>query len=105
LPVVRRGPLRSLLPADGEKGPERSQEAPADGKEARPLPWLALLKAFSERERDFDDLTALLEVLGRKLDLAYIRSWTKRIDESIGSHDVSQRLDRALAVKARPRRL
>lgn len=56
---------------------------------------LALLKAFSDRERDFGDLTKLLGVLGKSLDIAYIEGWARELDRSIGGDEVSERLRRA----------
>lgn len=58
---------------------------------------LAVLKAFSERPRDFEDLVNLSAVVGARLDVAYIRRWAKQLDESIGGNDVSERVERALA--------
>jgi predicted nucleotidyltransferase len=65
---------------------------------------LAALKAFSDRERDGEDLAALLAVPGRKIDLARVTRWAARLDESIGSDEVSGRLARATAIARRPRR-
>jgi predicted nucleotidyltransferase len=56
---------------------------------------LALLKAFSDRDRDFDDLVTLFARLRGKLDMAYIERWTHALDESIGGNDVSERMQRA----------
>jgi hypothetical protein len=58
---------------------------------------LAVLEAFSERPRDFEDLVNLSAVVGTKLDIANIRHWAKQLDESIGGNDVSERVERALA--------
>jgi len=58
---------------------------------------LAVLKAFSERPRDFEDLVNLSAVVGARMDVAYIRRWAKQLDESIGGNDVSERLEKALA--------
>lgn len=60
---------------------------------------LAVLKAFSERPRDFEDLVNLSAVVGAKLDVPYIRRWATQLDESIGGNEVSERLERALAQK------
>ncbi len=57
---------------------------------------LAVLKAFSDRPRDFDDLKALLRPPGASLDLDYVLSWARRLDESIGSDEVTERIRRAL---------
>jgi hypothetical protein len=62
---------------------------------------LALLKAFSDRERDFSDLTKLIGVLGKTLDITYIESWARELDRSIGGDDVSERLRRARAEAAK----
>lgn len=76
--------------------------------EGRPL-WiispedLALLKAFSDRPRDFEDLVNLTSVIGTKLDVEYIRRWAKQLDESIGGDEVSERVERALAQLTPPR--
>jgi hypothetical protein len=56
---------------------------------------LALLKVFSDRPRDHDDLVALLSVPGSSLDLGYVEKWVEVLDESIGGTDVSERLDAA----------
>jgi hypothetical protein len=48
---------------------------------------LIVLKAFSERPRDTEDLANLLAV-GRDLDLDYVLAWAKRLDASIGGNDV-----------------
>ena len=46
---------------------------------------LFLLKAFSDRARDFEDLVGLASISQLKLDLGYIETWAGRLDESIGS--------------------
>jgi len=56
---------------------------------------LVLLKAFSDRSRDQDDLVALIATPREALDLAYIERWIKLLDESIGGNDVSERFARA----------
>jgi len=53
---------------------------------------LAILKAFSDRPRDLDDLVALLAVPKAPLDLAYIEKWARLLDASIGGNEVSERL-------------
>lgn len=58
---------------------------------------LAVLKAFSDRARDFDDLVALLTTPRAELDVGYIEQWAKQLDESIGGNDVSQRIASAQA--------
>ena len=55
---------------------------------------LAVLKVYSERRRDFDDLVALLKHADVSTD--YLREWAKQLDTSIGSDEVSERLARAL---------
>jgi predicted nucleotidyltransferase len=65
---------------------------------------LAVLKAFSERPRDMDDLVALLSTPESELDLSYIDGWAKRLDESIGGDDVSARVASALRQAAERRR-
>ena len=57
---------------------------------------LVILKAFSDRERDHEDVVSLAATLGDTLDLPYVRRWAKRLDESIGTSEVSERLERAL---------
>lgn len=60
---------------------------------------VAVLKAFSDRERDFDDLVRLASTLGTKLDRRYIEDWASKLDASIGGNDVSGRLEKALKTK------
>jgi len=57
---------------------------------------LFLLKAFSDRERDFEDLVSLASLPALRLDLPYIEQWAKRLDQSIGGNDVSERVSKAL---------
>lgn len=56
---------------------------------------LAVLKMYSDRRRDFDDLVALLTEAD--IDADYLRSWASQLDASIGSDEVSERLNRALS--------
>lgn len=56
---------------------------------------LAVLKAYSDRARDFYDLIALLAL--DNIDQGYVTSWAVRLDESIGGNDVSERIARARA--------
>jgi predicted nucleotidyltransferase len=63
---------------------------------------LFLLKAFSDRARDFEDLVSLASLRRLKLDIGYIEAWAARLDQSIGSNEVTERVKRALA-KARRR--
>jgi hypothetical protein len=51
---------------------------------------LAALKAFSDRPRDSDDLAAL--VVASTLDAAALDAWAKRLDESVGTDEVSARI-------------
>jgi hypothetical protein len=62
---------------------------------------LAVLKAFSDRARDHDDLMKLIAVGGRKLDMPYIESWARELDRSIGGDEVTERLKRAQNEAAR----
>jgi predicted nucleotidyltransferase len=57
---------------------------------------LAVLKAFSDRPRDFEDLVNLSAVVGPKLDVLYIQQWARRLDESLGGNEVSERVENAL---------
>jgi predicted nucleotidyltransferase len=63
---------------------------------------LALLKAFSDRSRDFDDLVVLLRRATSRLDMDYIKEWAKMLDASIGGDEVSERVQKAL--KSTPRK-
>lgn len=56
---------------------------------------LILLKAFSKRERDFEDLVALFRHSGSKVDKPYIDKWAASLDESIGRDEVTERIQRA----------
>jgi len=58
---------------------------------------LFLLKAFSDRPRDFEDLVGLASIPKLKLDIGYIESWAGQLDQSIGSDEVTERVRRALA--------
>ena len=58
---------------------------------------LFLLKAFSDRPRDFEDLVGLASVPKLKLNVSYIEDWARQLDQSIGSDEVSERVRRALA--------
>ena len=93
LPEAERPALQRAMERRGFHVPAMDEElvwfiAPED---------LAVLKAFSERPRDFEDLVNLSAVVGARMDVAYIRRWAKQLDESIGSNDVSERLEKALA--------
>jgi predicted nucleotidyltransferase len=56
---------------------------------------LVLLKAFSDRPRDFEDLVTLFAHLNSKLEHAYIDEWARLLDSSIGTREVSERIHRA----------
>jgi hypothetical protein len=62
---------------------------------------LALLKACSDRPRDFDDLVVLLCRSTSKLDMGYIEQWAKMLDESIGGDEVTERVQKALETAPR----
>lgn len=51
---------------------------------------LAALKAFSDRARDFDDLSALLRSSTVNQDA--VDRWARQLDESIGTNEVSERV-------------
>jgi hypothetical protein len=57
---------------------------------------LLVLKVFSDRARDHDDLVALLALPAKDLDLDYLRAWAGRLDQSIGGDEVSERLESAI---------
>lgn len=57
---------------------------------------LFVLKAFSERPRDYEDLVSLARLPRIRLDVAYIERWAKTLDESSGGNEVSERVRRAL---------
>ena len=59
---------------------------------------LAILKAFSERDRDFEDLVQILRVQEDTLDMDYIEQWTRLLDAGIESDEVTERMDRAVAL-------
>jgi hypothetical protein len=81
----------------GEAILERRRKVATDGGDI----WfasaedVALLKAFSDRARDQDDLVALLAVSRPGLDASYMDTWVRLLDESIGGTDVSERLAEA----------
>lgn len=56
---------------------------------------LAVLKAFSDRPRDHEDLAALMAVMADRLDLDRVRRWARRIDAELGAGEVMERLQRA----------
>ncbi|OIP36530.1 MAG: hypothetical protein AUK47_14920 [Deltaproteobacteria bacterium CG2_30_63_29] len=56
---------------------------------------LAVLKAFSDRDRDFDDLVLLLSVVD--LDRDYVLEWARRLDQSIGTEEVVARVRSAIS--------
>jgi hypothetical protein len=57
---------------------------------------LFLLKAFSDRARDMEDLVSLASLPRLPLDLDYVHDWARRLDQSIGTDEVSQRVREAL---------
>jgi predicted nucleotidyltransferase len=57
---------------------------------------LAVLKAFSDRPRDFEDLVKLSAVVGPTFEVQYVEDWARRLDESMGGDEVSDRLRKAL---------
>lgn len=56
---------------------------------------VAVLKAFSDRARDLDDLVVLLRVTA--LNKEYVARWAKELDASLGTDEVSERLALAIA--------
>ena len=50
---------------------------------------LVLLKAFSDRQRDFEDLTMLFGN-GPSLDQNYINRWAQMLDESVRTSEVTE---------------
>ncbi len=58
---------------------------------------LFVLKAFSDRERDHQDLEQLVRTLGDQLDRPYIDRWARDLDASIGSNEVTGRVRDAWA--------
>lgn len=91
----------------GEAILSRRREVKAEGK----VRWtaapedLVILKAFSDRPRDFEDLMKLVAVREPMLDMDYVERWARELDRSIGGDEVSERLRqaRAGAVKPKPR--
>jgi hypothetical protein len=65
---------------------------------------LVTLKVFSDRERDQEDVVKLIALVGSKLDARYVTEWARRLDESLGGNDVSERWQQALDKAARRRR-
>ena len=62
---------------------------------------LAVLKAFSDRARDHEDLMKLIAVGGPKLDMPYIEKWARELDRSMGGDEVTERLNHARHEAAR----
>jgi hypothetical protein len=58
---------------------------------------LAVLKAFSDRPRDFLDLVTLVTRTKSTLDLDYVEQWARTLDASIGTDEVSERVHKAMA--------
>jgi predicted nucleotidyltransferase len=66
---------------------------------------LAVLKVFSDRERDLDDVVALAAAPKLNLDLSYVERWARQLDDSQGVDEVTTRLRRAITLaEARARR-
>lgn len=90
----------------GEAILERRREVQVQGRKR----WtaaaedLAVLKAFSDRARDFEDLMKLIAVGSRKLDMPYIEKWARELDRSMGGDEVTERLHRAQREAAQRRR-
>lgn len=62
---------------------------------------LAVLKAFSDRARDHEDLMKLIAVGGHQLDMPYIENWARELDRSMGGDEVTERLKHARHEAAR----
>lgn len=83
----------------GEAILSRRREVKAEGK----VRWtaapeeLVILKAFSDRPRDFEDLMKLIAVREAHLDMDYVERWARDLDRSIGGDEVSERLRKAKA--------
>lgn len=58
---------------------------------------LAVLKAFSDRPRDFLDLVTIMNRASTSLDLRYVEEWARALDESLGTDEVSTRVKKAMA--------
>lgn len=90
----------------GEAILERRREVQVQGRKR----WtaaaedLAVLKAFSDRARDYEDLTKLIAVGGRTLDMQYIEKWARELDRGMGGDEVTERLHRAQREAAQRRR-
>ncbi len=57
---------------------------------------LIVLKSYSDRERDFDDVTELYAVKqAHEIDQAYVDDWARKLDQAIEGDDVSRRIERA----------
>ena len=95
------GVFVDIFPAVGPLGEAILERRKSISVAGRPL-WfiapeeLAVLKAFSDRPRDFEDLVNLSVVVGPKLDVLYIQQWARRLDESLGGNEVSERVEDAL---------
>jgi hypothetical protein len=90
----------------GEAILSRRCEVKAEGK----VRWtaapeeLVILKAFSDRPRDFEDLIKLIAIREPRLDMDYIERWARDLDRSIGGDEVSERLRLAKVGAVRPAR-
>lgn len=95
------GVFVDVFPAVGPLGEAVLERRKSISFAGRPL-WfiapeeLAILKAFSDRPRDFEDLVNLSAVVGPKLDVPYIQQWARRLDESLGGNEVTERVEKAL---------
>lgn len=81
----------------GEAILERRREVKVQGR----VRWtaaaedLVVLKAFSDRPRDTEDLMKLIAVGGQQLDMPYIENWARELDRSMGGDEVTERLKHA----------
>ncbi len=66
---------------------------------------LAVLKAFSDRERDQTDLAKLIAVARPALDLDYVERWARDLDRGMGGDEVTERLRQARATAAKLSRM
>lgn len=66
---------------------------------------LAVLKAFSDRERDHSDLAKLIAVAKPALDLDYVERWARDLDRGMGGDEVTGRLRQARATAAKLSRM
>ena len=62
---------------------------------------LAVLKAFSDRPRDFLDLVTLVNGSNTNVDLRYVEEWARTLDASIGTDEVSERVRKAMGSRGK----